>query len=133
MDPLLTDDVDSATDDDGPFATNEVCNITSDESAEEGTTRQDRDDQRLRGTGESDVLGIERRALDGVDEVDVTIDTVDVPRVISEEDTTEGRKGADQIGFPGDGSFDAINIARGSERDAAARHGCCLLLLLAIR
>ena len=51
-------------------------------------------------------------------------DTVDVSRVITEEDTTERGEGADEVRLPGHGSLDAIDIAGGRERSSAARHGC---------
>ena len=41
---------------------------------------------------------------------------------LTEEDTTEGGEGADEVGFPGDGRLDAIDIGRGGER--VAGHGC---------
>ncbi len=64
-------------------------------------------------------------SLDEVDEFGVGSSTVDVTRVITEEDATERRKGADQVGFPGDWSFDAVDIVGGGQRaNHSARHGC---------
>lgn len=41
--------------------------------------------------------------------------TVDVTRVITEEETSERGKGADEVGLPGDGSLDAIDVGGGGE------------------
>ena len=38
------------------------------------------------------------------------IDTIDISRVVSEEDTTKGSECAHQVGFPGDWSLDATDI-----------------------
>jgi len=47
-----TNDVDTATKDDGPLATNDVGGVTSDESTEEGTGRENGGDQRQVATSE---------------------------------------------------------------------------------
>ena len=62
-------------------------------------------------------------ALDALVKGLQTEDTVDVSRVIAEEDPTEGREGADEVRLPGHGSLDAIDIAGGSDGSSAARHG----------
>jgi hypothetical protein len=59
-----TNDVDEATRDDGPLATEVVCNVTSDDSTEEGTSGEDRNDEGGVGTGE----GVDIGALDLVNE-----------------------------------------------------------------
>lgn len=66
------------------------------------------------GRGESVCAG----TLHGGDERLDTVDTVDVPGVITEEDTTERGERAEQVGLPRHWSFDAANIAGGSERCA---------------
>lgn len=53
------------------------------------------------------------RAVDSLVEGGGTVDTVDVARVVAEEETTDGGEGADDIGLPGDGSLDALNISGG--------------------
>lgn len=102
-----TTDVDQATDDDSPLAANELGDISSNDGSEEGTGRQDRGDQRQVGIGE----GSGRGTLDSLVEGRRARDTVDVTRVITEEDTTERGKGADDIRLPGDGGLNAFDIA----------------------
>jgi hypothetical protein len=65
--------------------------------------------------------GILARTFDVVDEDLVTEHTVDVSRVVTEENTTEGGKGADHVGLEGDGSLDAVDIGCGLEDNGAAR------------
>jgi len=48
--------------------------------------------------------------LDEGDEDAGSSDTVDVTGVVTEEDTTERGESAHQVGLPGDGSLDALNI-----------------------
>lgn len=72
------------------------------------------------GTGELGGIA----ALDDVDEGLTGCHAVDVTRIVAEEDTTEGGKGADEVGFPGHWRLDAIDIAGGREADTAARHAC---------
>jgi len=115
-----TDNVDSATNDDSPATTDGVGDITSDNSTEEGTGREDRSNERVVRTGESIVAS----ALDELDEDRRTGDTVDVTRVVTEEDTTEGGKGADQIGLPGDWSLNLIDIRGGSKHSTRHVGGC---------
>jgi len=101
-----TDHVDQAAKDDSPFTTNSVGNIASDNRTEESTSGKNTSD-------EGGVRGAELGSIHAIDllvETFVTEDTIDVPRVISEEDTTEGGKGTEQIGLPGDWGFDARNI-----------------------
>lgn len=114
-----TERVDDATIDDSPLAADHVGKITSDESTEEGTTRENRDDQRLVAFTESGGL----RALDGANEVERTVDTVDITGVITEEDTTEGGKGAEKVGLPGDGGLDRLDIVGGLKGDGALAAG----------
>jgi hypothetical protein len=128
-----TDEVDDAATDDGPFATDEICHITSDDGAEESTAGEDRDDQRLVRRSNT-VGGVSVRTFDLADEDGGTEDTVDVTGVITEEDTTESSKSANQVGLPGDGSFDAVDIVGGLELDGArARLGGDRSLSLLVR
>ena len=48
--------------------------------------------------------------LDESDEDAGAGDTVDVTGIVTEEDTTERGEGAHEVGLPGDGSLDALNI-----------------------
>lgn len=98
--------VDATADDDGPLSANPVGNITSDQGTEEGTAGQDRGNQGGVAVGE---LGGEG-ALDGLVEDGRAVDTVDVTGIIAEEDATERGKGTDQVGLPGDGSLDVLDI-----------------------
>ncbi len=57
-----------------------------------------------------------RRPLDGINEDLGAEHTVDVPGVVAEEDATERGKGADEVGLPGDGGLDALDVlAAGGE------------------
>lgn len=67
----------------------------------------------------ADLLGI--HSVDGMVEDGVAENTVDVTRVVTEEDTTEGGKGAKEVGLPGDGSLDVLNVLGRGEVDFAAR------------
>ena len=73
-----TDNVDGATDDDGPATTDGVSDITGDDSTEEGTGREDRSDERVVRTGESGNAS----ALNELDEDRRTGNTVDVTFVV---------------------------------------------------
>jgi hypothetical protein len=68
------------------------------------------------GGGET-VIGITALAFDLADEDGGAEDTVDVTGVIPEEDTTERRKGADEVCFPGHRCLDACDIAGGVQLD----------------
>jgi len=54
-------------------------------------------------------------AHDGIDEDLGAEDTVDVTGIVTEEDTTEGGEGAEEVGLPGDGGLDVLDILRGVE------------------
>ena len=115
----LTDDVDCAACDDSPFATNDVRDVASSNSAKEGTTREDRHDEGLvrgRESGRS-------WAFDAFVELSKAIDTVDVSRIIAKENTAKRRERAKEVRLPGHGSLNAIDIASGSEGSAAG-HDC---------
>lgn len=103
-----TNEEDGATKDDGQSTTNPVGKVTGNEGTEEGTGRQDRCDKRLVGGGHDGGV----RALDDLDEVVHTVDTGDITGVVSEEDTTEGGKGAHHVGLHGNGSLHAGDITR---------------------
>lgn len=104
-----TDNVDETTNDDGPLAANELGNVTGDEGAEEGTGRENGDNQGLVGLAEGRGGG----TVDGADEGAGTRDTVDVTRVVAEEETTDRGKGAHQVGLPGDGGLDVVDVVGG--------------------
>lgn len=117
----LTNDVDNATSDDGPLATNDVGGVTSDESTEESTSREDRSDERQvaaleRGSQAGGLLGEDVGfTLDEGDEDAGASDTVDVTGIVTEEDTTERGECAHEVGLPGDGSLDALDIVSSGE------------------
>jgi len=111
-----TDDVDQATDTDSVLATKDFGDITGDEGTEESTGREDRDDQRVVGAGKHGLAS----TLNSLDEDRRGSNTVDVTRVITEEDTSEGGKGADEVGLEGDWGLDAVDIVSGCE--SCARH-----------
>lgn len=125
-----TDHVDEAAKNNSPLASHPVGNVTSNESTEESTAGKDRDDE----GGIRFANGGGTLALDGLDEVDGTQDTVDVTGVVSEEDTSKGGKGADQVGLPCDGGLNLVDIVGDGEAlDGLARNagfflhcgGCC--------
>lgn len=106
-----TEEVDTATGDNSPFATNSLSDISGNEGAEESTSRKDRDDQGVVGAGEA--LGA--LAGDHVDEDPGAGDTIDITGIITKEDTSKGSKGADEICLPCHGSLDGIDIVSGLE------------------
>jgi hypothetical protein len=106
------DDVDDATDDDCIATTNEVGAVTSNECTEESAGGQDGDDERLVWTGECGGIG----TFDDMDEDWRASNTVDVTRIVTEEDTAKGREGANQVGLPGDRCLDAVDIVRDRQR-----------------
>lgn len=101
-----TDHVDEAAHDDSPFATDALGDITSDDGTEEGTSREDGDDERLVGGAQGCGAG----AFDQLDEVLGTVDTIDVTGVITKEDTSERGKGTDEVGLEGDRCLNAVDI-----------------------
>ena len=106
------DDVDGATDDDCSATTNEVGAVCSNECTEESAGGQDGDDERLVWTGECGGIG----TFDDVDEDWGASNTVNVTRIVTEEDTAKGREGTNQVGLPGDRRLDIVDIVRGSQR-----------------
>ena len=118
-----TDDVDHTARDDGPLAANDVGDIASNECTEEGSAGEDGNDERL----------MRRLQLGGVwafntlVELSQAEDTVDVSRIVTEEDTAERCEGADEVRLPGHGSLDARDIAGGCEGSAAGHGGECAI------
>lgn len=86
----LTNHVQNAAGDDSPLAADHVGDIAGDDGTEEGTGGEDGDDERQMRAGESSCVS----TLDGLVEDGIGGDTVDVTRVIAEEDTAERGKGA---------------------------------------
>jgi hypothetical protein len=117
----LTNDVDNATSDDSPLATDDIGGVTSDESTEESTSREDRSDERqvaaLEGGSQAGgLLGEDvGLTLDEGDEDAGASDTVDVTGIVTEEDTTERGECAHEVGLPGDGSLNALDIVSSGE------------------
>src|SRR5947209_19693719 len=104
-------DVDDATDDDCSATTNEVGAVSSNECPEEGAGGEDGDDERLVRAGECGGIG----TFDDVDEDCGTGNTVDVTRIVTEEDTAKRREGTNQVDLPGDRCLDIVDIVRGSQ------------------
>ncbi len=124
-----TDHVDQTSENDSPFATNAIRDITSDDSTEESTSGQDRDDEGGVGGTESDLLIDDLlvwAVLDVGDEERRWQDTVDVTGIITKEDTSERCKSANQVGLEGDWSLNTGNVV------AASRHCCCLLMFVVV-
>jgi len=97
-----SDEVDGTTGDDGGPSSDHVGGVTGDDGTKEGTGRQDRDDER--GLGSTDLFGAD--TLDSIDEDSGRQDSVDVTRVITEEDTSKRGKGAHEVGLQGDRRLD---------------------------
>ena len=97
--------------------------------SEEGTSGEDGDNQRLppRRNSERSGLSIGRvvwevvLACEFVDKVGHCDDTVDITRIVAEEDTTKGGEGAHHVRLHGDGGFDTIDIGRRRE-NGSTRH-----------
>ena len=116
-----TNDEDGAARDDGRSTTEPVRQITGDERTEEGSGRQDRGDEGLLGRGQGegcrivlDVLGVGVEAGVELDEVGHAHDTADISRVVAEENTAKGGKGAHHVTLGIDGSFELLGFG-----------GCC--------
>lgn len=111
---------DTANDDYGT-TTEEVGQVTGHDGTEESTGRQDRGDQGLLPGGKGEFsraffeVGLPQIG-ELLDEVLHAHNTVDITRVITEEDTTERGKGAHEIGLEGDGGLDPFDV--GSARHA---------------
>jgi len=85
----LTNHVNGATDDNSPLATNDVGDITSNKSTEEGTSGQDRDNERgvtgADGTARGGDTLTANGALNLLNEERGVENTVDVTGVVSRE------------------------------------------------
>lgn len=110
-----TDHVDKAADNDSPLSADPIRDVTSSESTEEGTGRQDGGDESL--VALSKLLRTD--AVDGLDEDLGALDTVNVSRIITEENTTKGGKGTHHVGLPCDGSLDIFDGLRSLKTDMA--------------
>lgn len=115
-----THDKDSAAENDRGATTDPISKITSNESSEEGTGRENRGDERLVGRGEGSGV----RSFDGVDEVFHAHDARDVTRVVSKEDTTESGEDAHQVGLDCDGGLDPRQIVTTRRGRGSTRHIC---------
>ena len=129
-----TNQEDNAADDDGNSAAEEIGKITSNDGAEEGTSRKDRNDQGLLpgGNGKSffgGIVGTRRRcclACVLVDDKAHAEYAVDPTRVVAKEDTTERREGAHEVRLRVDRGFDTRSIG-GRDDPRSTRHlevGC---------
>lgn len=101
-----TNGVDHTAIDDGPFAANQIGDIAGNQRTEEGAGRQDGDNQGLVRRRQGSRVG----PLDHLHEQLGAIHTIDVTRIIPEKDTAETGKGAQEVGLPGNGRLDAVDI-----------------------
>lgn len=138
-----TDDEDEAASDDGQTTADEIGDITSNDGTEEGTSRQDRGGEGDLGRSNNEVLGVilegitSKASVLGVVEASVLLDevghgedTTHPTSVISEEDTSKGGEGDNEVGPHGDGRLDAVDISRaGDGNNSSSRHGCRWMLL----
>ena len=127
-----TDDEDPATCDDGGSTSNEIGDITGDQSAKKGAEGENGGGQRLiacwqmEGFDGGVIVGV-GVGLAGIltDEVRHGQYTTHPARVIAEEDTTKGSKGANEIGAHGDGGLEARHVGRPRDDDgcsSSSRH-----------
>ena len=58
-----------------------------------------------------------------MDKIVHALDTADVTRVVAEEDTTEGGKGAHHVRLERHRGLDTRGVGRSRETDCSARHG----------
>lgn len=108
-----TNGEDTAASNDGKTTTEPVGKSTGDKSTEEGTGREDRDDEGgVRGgdviagrIGLGDLNWVTKVPLD----ISSTEDTVDVSRVETEEDTSKGSESAHEVGLEGDRRLNALH------------------------
>lgn len=123
-----TKHVDKAASDDGPLSANSIGDISGDNSAQEGTQGQNRNDER--GPALRDLFGT--LELDRILEDLRTQDTIDVSRVVAEEDTAKGSKSADHIRLPRDWGLDPVDVVGGLEHNTISA-GRRLLVYCLIR
>lgn len=101
-----TNDENDTSENNGEATTEEIREVTSNQGSEEGTSRKNGDNKgrfrRLKGSSS--------RSINHVDKVLHTLDTTDVTRVITEENTTERSKDAHGVCSPGDGSFNTVKV-----------------------
>ena len=128
-----TDDENDAPNNDGGPTSDPVSHVSADQGAEESPGREDGCDERLLPRGESEVTvrdpgrGRLQAGVEG-DEVIHALDTADIPGIVAEENATNGREGAHEVGLYGDGGLDAVDIGRRSQGDGSSRHdgGVCI-------
>lgn len=138
---------DSTTHDDGDTATDEISDITSHDGAKEGTGRQDGGNQGdLAGPDRENSIAVVLDLLVGgrkTRELDIGVfcasvlldnivhvqDTSNPTSIITEEDTSKGGEGDDEVGPHGDRGLDTTDIGRAGHGDnTTTRHcelGCC--------
>lgn len=130
-----TDDEDTAARNNGGTTTDEVGKITSDDGSEEGTSRENRSDQRLLPLCDDesgfavgfDLIGVVREArelvigifLSGIllNEVVHSKNTSHPTCIISEEDTAKGGESDDEVSSHGHWGFHTIHIGGASDGD----------------
>lgn len=117
---------------DGGSASDEVGDVTGDEGAEKGTAGQNGSGQRLIACWQmkrfdgSGVRGVwVRQASVLTDEVFHGQNATHPSGVVTEEDTTKGSKGTDEVGPYGDGGLEARRVSRAGDDNgcySSSRH-----------
>jgi hypothetical protein len=118
-----TNSEDTAASNDGCSTSEPVRKITSDDSAKEGTSREDRDNQRVVGRRQGEVCGrigggSSRwvwQVLELVNEILHSQDTTNITGIVAEEETSKSSEDTHQVGLDGDGGLNAGGIRRSDD------------------
>ena len=112
-----------------------VSEISSDDSSEESTSRENGRNEGLLPGGESEcsylgsagVWARNRNTGEEADEVIHSHDSGNITRIVAKEDTTERGEDAHEVRLHGDGSLNTADIGRGGQvniSETTTRHGC---------
>lgn len=114
-----TDGEYETTRDDGSPTSNEVGEVTGDDSAEKGTAGENGGGEgliacwQMESLDSGSIIGVRvRQASVLTDEVFHGQDTTHPASVVTEEDTTEGSEGTDEVGPHGDGGLEPRRVRR---------------------
>jgi hypothetical protein len=118
---------DTTAKNDGGSTSEPVREITSDNSAKEGTSRQDRDDERVVGRRQGEGVQFSGGGTGGgvweflelVDEILHSQNTTHVTGIVAEEETSKGSEDTHEVGLDGDGGLNAGGIRRGDDRSTS--------------
>jgi len=122
-----TDSKDTTAKNDGGSTSEPVREITSDNSAKEGTSREDRDDERVVGGRQSEGVQFSGGGIGGgvweflelMNEILHSQNTTHVTGIVAEEETSKGSEDTHEIGLDGDGGLNAGGIRRGDDRSTS--------------